>query len=49
MQPCKTGDQPYTDASPNGECSLRFLSFPFEGDLGNNILADDNFNNNNRS
>ena len=21
MQPCKTGDQPYSDASPNGECS----------------------------
>ena len=22
MQPCKTGDQLYSDASPNGECSL---------------------------
>ena len=22
MQPCKTGDQPYSDASPKGECSL---------------------------
>ena len=22
MQPCKTWDQPYSDASPNGECSL---------------------------
>ena len=22
MQPCKTGDQQYSDASPNGECSL---------------------------
>ena len=22
MQPCKTGDQPYSDACPNGECSL---------------------------
>ena len=22
MQPCKTGDQPHSDASPNGECSL---------------------------
>ena len=22
MQPCKTGDQPCSDASPNGECSL---------------------------
>ena len=22
MQPCKTGDQPYSDPSPNGECSL---------------------------
>ena len=22
MQPYKTGDQPYSDASPNGECSL---------------------------
>ena len=22
MQLCKTGDQPYSDASPNGECSL---------------------------
>ena len=22
MQPCKTGDQLYGDASPNGECSL---------------------------
>ena len=22
MQPCKTGDQSYSDASPNGECSL---------------------------
>ena len=22
MQPCKTGDQPYSDTSPNGECSL---------------------------
>ena len=22
MQPCKTGDQPYSNASPNGECSL---------------------------
>ena len=22
MQPCKTGDQPYSDASPNVECSL---------------------------
>ena len=22
MQPCKIGDQPYSDASPNGECSL---------------------------
>ena len=22
MQPCNTGDQPYSDASPNGECSL---------------------------
>ena len=21
MQPCKIGDQPYSDASPNGECS----------------------------
>ena len=25
MQPCKTGDQPYSDASPNGECSLSYL------------------------
>ena len=24
MQPCKTGDQPYSDASPNSECSLTF-------------------------
>ena len=22
MQLCKTGDQPYSDPSPNGECSL---------------------------
>ena len=22
MQPCKTGDQMYSDAPPNGECSL---------------------------
>ena len=22
MQPCKTGVQPYSDASPNSECSL---------------------------
>ena len=22
MQPCKTADQPYSDASPNSECSL---------------------------
>ena len=22
MQPCKTGDQPYSDASPYNECSL---------------------------
>ena len=22
MQPCKTEDQPYSDASSNGECSL---------------------------
>ena len=22
MQPCKTGDQPYSDASPYSECSL---------------------------
>ena len=22
MQPCKTEDQPYSDASPNSECSL---------------------------
>ena len=22
MQPCINGDQPYSDASPNGECSL---------------------------
>ena len=22
MQPCKTGDQPYSNASPNGEFSL---------------------------
>ena len=22
MQPCKTGDQLYSDASPNGECYL---------------------------
>ena len=22
MQPCKTGGQPYSNASPNGECSL---------------------------
>ena len=22
MEPCKTGDQPYSDPSPNGECSL---------------------------
>ena len=22
MQHCKTGDQPYSDASPNGVCSL---------------------------
>ena len=22
MQPCKTGHHPYSDASPNGECSL---------------------------
>ena len=22
MQPCKTGDQPYSDASPNSEFSL---------------------------
>ena len=26
MQPCKTGDQPYSDPSPNGECSLICLS-----------------------
>ena len=25
MHPCKTGDQPYSDASPNGECSLAHL------------------------
>ena len=23
MQPCKTGDQPYSDASPYSECSLK--------------------------
>ena len=27
MQPCKTGDQPYSDASPNGECSLNRHTF----------------------
>ena len=27
MQPCKTGDQPYSDASPNGECSLPHSMF----------------------
>ena len=26
MQPCKTRDQPYSDTSPNGECSLRWWS-----------------------
>ena len=29
MQPCKTGDQPYSDASPNGECSLDDLTKAF--------------------
>ena len=27
MQPCKTGDQPYSDPSPNGECSLADTPF----------------------
>ena len=28
MQPCKTGDQPYSDASPYSECSLtRLINF----------------------
>ena len=27
MQPCKTRDQPYSDASANGECSL-LIQFP---------------------
>ena len=27
MHPCKTGDQSYNDASPNGECSLVRVSF----------------------
>ena len=27
MQPCNTGDQPYSDASPNGECSLMHLIY----------------------
>ena len=26
MQPCKTGDQLYSDASPDGECSLAVAS-----------------------
>ena len=26
MQPCKTGDQPYSDASPNGELSVAYHS-----------------------
>ena len=25
MQTCKTGDQPYSDTSPNGECSLLLI------------------------
>ena len=25
MQPCKTGDQLYSDASPNNECSLQIV------------------------
>ena len=29
MQPCKTGDQLYSDVSLNGECSLAGLSLTF--------------------
>ena len=31
MQTCKTGDQPYSDASPNCECSLVRGSDPVIG------------------
>ena len=31
MQPCKTGDQTYSDASPNSECSLVKSSKPNMG------------------
>ena len=30
MQRCKTGDQPYSDASPYSECSLPTLMKSFE-------------------
>ena len=29
MQTCKTGDQPYSDTTPNGECSLVVSSFKY--------------------
>ena len=32
MQPCKTGDQPYSDPSPNGECSLLYMMKKIEAE-----------------
>ena len=29
MQTCKTGDQPYSDTTPNGDCSLVVSSFKY--------------------
>ena len=31
MQPCKTGDQAYSDASPNGECALLIVNIGIDG------------------
>ena len=37
MQPCKTGDQPYTEASPNGKCSLERVKNCFRFQLSSEI------------
>ena len=37
MQPCKTGDQPYSDASPNGECSLVVVNNNLKQPASSNI------------
>ena len=45
MQPCKTGDQPYSDASPNGECTLtkHIINLGMEDASFRDIGIEDNF------